>query len=85
MAQGLGSCCASHGVDAVEVLIDDSSEKWSEYKLKDGTTIRMKQTVLEISRALNEYDPEGNPMYQIKAQPVITVIDIPEGLKRKVN
>lgn len=72
-------------VDAVEVPVSESSEKWSEYKLEDGTTIRVKQVVLEIMRAVGEYDPDGNPMYSMKAQPIVSIVDVPNRLKRKVN
>jgi hypothetical protein len=71
-------------VDGVEVPVDESSEKWSEYKLEDGTTIRLKQVLMEVIRT-GQYDPEGNPLYAIKAQPVLLVVDVPDKLKRKTN
>jgi hypothetical protein len=71
-------------VDGVEVLVDESSEKWSEYKLEDGTTIRLKQVLMEVIRT-SQYDPEGNPLYTIKAQPILSILDVPEKLKRKTN
>ena len=71
-------------VDGVEVLVDESSEKWSEYKLEDGTTIRLKQVLTEVIRT-SQYDLEGNPVYTIKAQPVLSVVDVPDKLKRKTN
>ncbi|MGH6848451.1 MAG: hypothetical protein ACREC0_13745 [Methylocella sp.] len=71
-------------VDGVEILVDESSEKWSEYKLEDGTTIRLKQVLMEVIRT-SQYDPEGNPLYTIKAQPILSIVDVPEKLKRKTN
>lgn len=71
-------------VDGVEILVDESSEKWSEYKLEDGTTIRLKQVLMEVIRT-SQYDPEGNPLYTIKAQPILSILDVPEKLKRKTN
>lgn len=71
-------------VDGVEVPVDESSEKWSEYKLEDGTTIRLKQVLMEVIRTV-QYDPEGNPVYAIKTQPVLSVVDVPDKLKRKTN
>ena len=72
-------------VDGVEVPVDESTEKWSEYKLEDGTTLRLKQVVMEVVRATGQYDAEGNPMYAVKAQPVLSIVDIPDKLKRKTN
>ena len=71
-------------VDGVEILVDESSEKWSEYKLEDGTTIRLKQVIMEVIRT-SQYDPEGNPLYTIKAQPILSILDVPENLRRKTN
>ena len=71
-------------VDGVEVPVEESSEKWSEYKLADGTTIRLKQVLMEIIRT-EGYDPDGNPLYVVKAQPVLSVVDVPDRLKRRTN
>lgn len=72
-------------VDAVEVSVDESSEKWSEYKLSDGSRIRLKQVLMEVSRVDGTFDQEGNPLYVIKAQPVMAVVEVKDKLKRKVN
>jgi hypothetical protein len=72
-------------IDGFEVDIDESSEKWSEYKLSDGTTLRLKQVVLSIVRPVGLFDPEGNPMYIVKAQPVLSMVSVPEGLRKKVS
>jgi hypothetical protein len=69
-------------VDAVEVPVVESTERWSEYKLEDGTVIRLKQVVLEISKVPGRYDAEGNPFYVTKAQPVAAVAYVPEKLKK---
>ncbi len=71
-------------VDGVEVPVEESSEKWSEYKLADGTIIRLKQVLMEIVRTAG-YDAEGNPTYVVKAQPVLSVVDVPDRLKQKTN
>jgi hypothetical protein len=34
--------------NAVEVSIDESKECWSEYKLADGTTLRLKPVVVAV-------------------------------------
>jgi hypothetical protein len=70
-------------VDAVEVLVDESNEKWSEYKLSDGSQFRIRQVPVEVSRLVGQYDPDGNPMYVLRAQPIVMLIEVPERLKRK--
>jgi len=60
--------------DGIEVEISESREKWSEYELTDGTIIRMKQSPIEIVRLNDERDAEGNPVYIIKAAPIVTII-----------
>jgi len=65
----------------VEVL--ESTERWSEYKLSDGSTVRVKQVLTQISRVEGEHDATGNPVYMIAAQPVVSVSATDESLKRK--
>lgn len=65
----------------VEVL--ESTERWSEYKLSDGSTVRVKQVLTQISRIEGERDPTGNPVYMIAAQPVVSVSVSDESLKKR--
>ena len=69
-------------IDAVEVAVAESSEKWSEYKLDDGSIVRLKQVVLEVSRVPDHYDNDGNPFYVIKAQPISAVVYVREQMKK---
>ena len=71
--------------DGVDVQVDESNERWSEYKLADGTTIRMKQVLTEVVRVDGQYDNEGNPTYVLKAAPVLSLVEVPDKLKRKTN
>lgn len=68
-------------VDAIEVDILESNERWTEIKLADGTTIRTKPVILSVLRVENKFDPEGNPIYQLKANQVMTA-NVPEELKK---
>lgn len=68
-------------VDAVEVEVSESTERWTEIKLSDGTAIRIKPVVLSALRIEGEYDQEGNPVYQIKANQVMTASS-PDHLKK---
>jgi hypothetical protein len=70
-------------VDAVNVPIEESTERWSEFVLDDGTRIRAKVTILDAQRAVSDYDPLGQPWYRINVQPMMTIVEIPEHLKKK--
>lgn len=70
--------------DAESVDVDEAKENWNEYRLADGSTLRLKQVVTEIWRIEGAYDPEGNPMYAIKSAGVMTVNAPPE-LKKKLQ
>jgi hypothetical protein len=69
-------------VDGVNVDILESVERWSEVKLSDGAELRVKMSVLAVSRALNEFDPQGNPFYTLNLAPLITVAKMPDELKK---
>lgn len=71
-------------VDGVDVPVDESNEKWSEYTLQDGTVLRLKQVLTEVVRT-EGYDSEGNPVYVIKAQPVLSIVAVADNLKRKTS
>jgi hypothetical protein len=65
--------------ELMEVLKSD--EKWSTYELDDGTHLRMRASVMEIWRVIDEYDADGNPQYVVKAAGAMSVF-APEGLKK---
>lgn len=69
-------------VDASLVPVRSSQEPWSEYILDDGTLIRLRSVVTEVYRIDNMYDPEGNPVYQVKSSNVASAIPS-EDSKRK--
>ena len=64
-------------------LLDVQSqlEPWSIYSLSDGTTVRVKQSILQAVRIDGEYDAFGNPIYVLQTAP-ISVITAPENLKK---
>ncbi|MGB7913497.1 MAG: hypothetical protein WCF59_14875 [Desulfobaccales bacterium] len=59
-------------VDAIEVDYE-SKEVWSEYKLSDGTVIRLKPVATNIIKVLNEYDDSGKPIYLVQSSNVLGV------------
>jgi hypothetical protein len=72
-------------VEAVEVPVEESLERWSELKLQDGSILRVKMTVLSVRRIQGLWDAQGNPFYSVDAAPVIAIIDAPERLRKKVQ
>jgi hypothetical protein len=38
-------------VNGVEVPVEESTERWSEYKLEDGSIIRLKQVLMVTPKA----------------------------------
>lgn len=70
-------------LDGVEVAVDSSTERWSDVTLADGTTFRVKLSVLSAARAKDAYDLQGNPIYNLNMTPVMAITDVPANLKRK--
>ena len=71
--------------EAVEVQVDESTERWSEFQLQDGTVIRVKATILSAARIEGQYDATGNPAYQMNISPVVTIVSVPERFRKKVE
>lgn len=68
--------------DAELIDVTESKEPWSEYSLDDGTIVRVKNIILEVWRFVDQYDPQGNPVYLVKASPIINVT-APQQLRKK--
>ena len=70
-------------VDGTTVAIDESTERWSDVKLADGTLVKIKMSVISAARANGQYDAVGNPIYSFDMSPQLVVVDVPPGLKKK--
>lgn len=66
-----------------EVDFDVVEEGWNVYKLKDGSTLKIKLVLAGVIKVRNQYDPIGNPVYMINSTNVVRVTDVPPELKRK--
>jgi hypothetical protein len=53
--------------DGFEVPVLESTERWTEIKLEDGSVLRIKPSIIAAIRIPGQYDQEGNPMYVLKA------------------
>jgi hypothetical protein len=70
-------------VDAFEVPILESTERWTELTLEDGAVIRLKPMIVGVIRVEGQWDQEGNPIYAIKGGPnLMSIVSVPERLKR---
>lgn len=63
-----------------EVEFETERENWNTYLLVDGTKVRLKAVAASIVR-LDEYLPNGDPMYIVNASNVVAT-DVPDQLKR---
>ena len=63
----------------VDVL--EAKEVWSEYRLADGTVLRIKPIMIAVSRLEGEHTLEGDPVYNMKST-VVTDLRVPQELKK---
>ena len=59
----------------------EAHEKWTEIKLEDGSSLRIKAVIIGAVRIEGQYDQEGNPLYMVKANQVMTV-SAPDHLRK---
>jgi hypothetical protein len=68
-------------VDATEVGHRATGEYWNEYLLDDGTVLRFKAVVTNAYRVDGMYTDEGEPVYWIKSNNIVS-ISAPDELLR---
>jgi hypothetical protein len=69
--------------EGVEVQVKESTERWSDFALEDGSVLRAKLMILSAVRVDNEYDQSGNPVYVMNVAPVFTVVNSPDEYRKK--
>ncbi len=69
-------------LEAMEVSVTESTERWSDITLEDGTVLRVKPNVLSVHRAIDKYDDDGNPLYVLKSAQVMMVSSTPPNLRK---
>lgn len=67
------------------ISVSESTEKWSEFTLEDGTVFRIKPNIVRAVRVDGEYDADGNPAYVLQAQPTVMVMKVDEKLRKKTQ
>jgi hypothetical protein len=65
-----------------EIDFEEKEEHWNVYKLKDGTTLKVKLILIGVRR-LKKHNPDGTPIYVINSQNVVRAINIPKELMAK--
>jgi hypothetical protein len=69
-------------MSAENVDFDETQEYWNVYKLKDGSTLKVKLVISGIKRLL-KHNTDGSPIYIIQSQNVVRVVDVPKSLMAK--
>ena len=72
-------------VEGVVVSVTESTERFSDVTLADGTILKTKLSSLEAIRVSDQWDDDGNPVYILKSQNVVAVSESPEELKKSVQ
>jgi hypothetical protein len=74
-----GASEAGHIPKDVDVL--EAKEVWSEYRLSDGTVLRIKPIMIAVSRLEGEHTLDGDPVYNMKST-LVTDLRVPQELKK---
>jgi len=53
------------------------TENFNEYQLMNGVVLKMKTVVTQIIEVVGETNPDGQPVYAVKSQPVFAPLDMP--------
>jgi hypothetical protein len=77
MADGKTIRLFGHDIPVTDVSVVEAEERFIEYKLEDGTILKVKNVATSVLRVDNEYLPDGNPIYLVMANPVVSVVSSP--------
>lgn len=66
-----------HPIDVSEVPVLDAKEVFVEYKLEDGTVLKVKGVASSVLRVDNQFLPDGSPVYIVVMNPVVSVVSSP--------
>lgn len=65
-------------VDAYEIPVEASDERWSDIRLADGAVFKVKVNVVQVARLIGRTDASGKPVYVMNAQPAVAVVTMGE-------
>lgn len=69
-------------VEGTLIDINESTERFSDVKLADGTLLRVRTVVQEVVRFDSLWTDAGEPMYSVKSATMPTVIEFPDVLRK---
>ncbi len=69
--------------DTVDVDWASEKEHWNEYKLDDGTTLKVKLILKGVRRAKDQHTPDGNPFYMVSSMNVVRILNVPKELRKE--
>ncbi|HAF70794.1 MAG: hypothetical protein XD60_0148 [Acetothermia bacterium 64_32] len=67
-------------VDLVDVV--EAKEPWAEYKLSDGTKLKVRFVLGAVYRAKDKYTEGGDPVYITRSQNIVVAI-VPDELRKE--
>lgn len=67
------------------VEIETPTDMSHDIELTDGTILRSKFVVSRIVRIPDQYDGDGNPLYSVQHNNIISVINSPDNLKKEME
>jgi hypothetical protein len=62
--------------------IVSSKDGWSEFTLADGTVIRAKAALLDVKKMTDQYNADGEPIYELQLA-MVNQARVPDSLKKK--
>jgi hypothetical protein len=68
--------------ESTDIDFKELEEHWNEYQLSDGTKLKVKLILRGVKR-LNQYEPDGTPIYVINSLNVVRAVEIPPEVKAK--
>jgi hypothetical protein len=87
MAEGKTIKVFGFDVPVTEIPIAQGEERFIEYKLEDGSVLKVKNVATKVLRVDDQYLPDGFPVYIVFSNPVVSVVSSPITKKiiEKVN
>jgi hypothetical protein len=77
MAEGKTIKLFGHDIPVTDVPVIEAEERFVQYKLEDGTVLKVKNVATSILRVDNEYLPDGSPVYLVLSTPAVSVVSSP--------
>lgn len=62
--------------------IESSQSAWSVFTLADGAKVRIKGVLIDAKKAVDQYAPDGKPIY-ILQMTLVSDVDVSEELMKK--